>query len=56
MDLGAQEKAHQLQKEIYLTVDRMIEWHRDKKLRKYYEDRIKILEFRLRNIASVSNE
>jgi glycosyltransferase involved in cell wall biosynthesis len=56
MDLEAQEKAHQLQKEIYLAVDWKIEWHRDKKLGKYYEDKIKILEARLRNVASVFNK
>lgn len=54
-DAKSQEKARQLQREIYLTTDMLVEWHRNKALRKYYKNRIRILESRLENLLQVSN-
>ena len=50
-NVADKEQVRQIQREISLTLDMLVVWCRNKSLRKYYENRIKILESRLRNLV-----
>ena len=45
-----QERAHKLVQEIWLTIDMLIEWSRNKEFRDYYVKQLEILESRLHNL------
>jgi len=47
-----QEKAFELVQEINEGVDMLVRWSNDKRLRNHYEDRLRVLEFRLQKILS----
>jgi glycosyltransferase involved in cell wall biosynthesis len=44
------EKAEKLQKELQFTIDMLTEWHNDSALKKYYDERLRFLEYKLQNL------
>ena len=55
-DAESREKATQLQSEIHLTTDMLVKWHRNKPLREYYKNRIRLLEHELEKAMRIKNE
>jgi glycosyltransferase involved in cell wall biosynthesis len=49
-DVVTREKALRIQQEINFTVDMMIEWHNNKSLQKYYEEKVVALEQNLKRL------